>query len=254
MGIVLGSHASILGNPCLLFLKVADDKILGIPLFLDSISQLSFKATHLFMHLVLHSVELAAYLLSFTLLIQYLVPQEAQLRVNFHLGNPCPKVLSGTCRNQCTASRLDLVLQHLTVNLDLFERVGDFVLHLSAFDLKFLELVSQLDLPGLRAISGPYRAFLHRLELAADVLDQLLLLVFDRLDLTFDLLWEFFLHLKKLSVNGPFKVQHIHFQLPHLELLVHCGCTAQGRTRAQSQRGPRPNRTQVRRRSYILLV
>lgn len=60
------------------------------------------------------------------------------------------------------------------MHFDLFEGVGDLVLDLSVLDNESLQLFRQLCLPVFDRISRSYRCFLHRLELQADVLDELL--------------------------------------------------------------------------------
>ena len=61
------------------------------------------------------------------------------------------------------------------MHFNLLERLSYLVLHLRVPNCHLLQLVRQLCLPVLQRVSSPDRRLLHRLELDADIFDQLLL-------------------------------------------------------------------------------
>ena len=99
------------------------------------------------------------------------------------------------------------ILEHLSLNFDLFHSLGDSVLYLLVLDLHLLQLVSQFSLALLQRVSRAYRCLLNASKLITDILQELLLFDLECLDLSFDLLGHLFGYRHELAVSCTFEIK-----------------------------------------------
>ena len=179
---ILAIGTSILYQPSLFLIKVGKHLHHALALLVDLFSQVHFHRPQLLSHVDLAALVVLLDLLALLSLQLELIAQKGNLGglLNAHVAGSAlisrDEGLRITSRLAAGRNTLRSLLgEYLTVHFNLLERLSYLVLHLRVPNCHLLQLVRQLCLPVLQRVSSPDRRLLHRLELDADIFDQLLL-------------------------------------------------------------------------------